>query len=301
VDRIVYVSRVDVHDARAPGSPRRSRLELARPDGSYPGWTVLVGRSGAGKSTLLREIAGAADGAAGGVTEDAEGGPGYQVAWSSESAPLCLHLAADRPGPGSEPPPAPIAADPELRDGLDPVEDRRVAALALELRQALLGRGADRHDPAVVLIDDVDVRLHPSWQQRLGFWLTRRFPRVQFIVATQSPYVCQAADPGGLIRLAGPREDYAAEVVGEELYQRIAYGSADDAALSALFGLESAYSERAERVRAELVALERALVRGQAGAEEEERHRELSRLLTSSTATRAEEISARRRTRRYPQ
>ncbi|MBR7837579.1 hypothetical protein KDL01_30145 [Actinospica durhamensis] len=110
--------------------------------------------------------------------------------------------------------------------------------------------------------------------------------------------MCQAADPGGLIRLFGPHAHYAAEVVGEELYHRVVYGSADDVALSELFGLDSAYSERAEAVRTELVELEHEIVRGRASAEEEERHRELSRLLTSSTATRADEIAVRLRRRR---
>ena len=48
----------------------------------------------------------------------------------------------------------------------------------------------------VVLIDEVDVHLHVSWQRSIGFWLKKHFPNVQFIVTTHSPFVCQAADPG---------------------------------------------------------------------------------------------------------
>jgi predicted ATP-binding protein involved in virulence len=41
----------------------------------------------------------------------------------------------------------------------------------------------------VVLIDEVDQHLHPSWQQRILADLTRTFPNVQFIVTTHSPQV----------------------------------------------------------------------------------------------------------------
>lgn len=46
--------------------------------------------------------------------------------------------------------------------------------------------------PGVVLIDEVDVHLHPTWQRDLGVWLTKCFPMVQFIVTTHSPIVCRA-------------------------------------------------------------------------------------------------------------
>lgn len=300
----MYLNRVDVPDARDPRRARRSRLEFARPDGGFAGWTVVVGRNQTGKSRLLAEIALAAGGSA---EAGQPGQPSYTVSWSGRGEPLCLHYAERRPADpaiaNSDVPEADSDQDldPGLMVGLDPVEDVRIASFALDLRQALRLRGADRDAAAVVLIDDVEAHLHPVWQRRIGPWLTSRFPRTQFIVTTHSPYVCQAADPGGLIRLLGPREHYAAEAVGPELYQRVVYGSADDAALSELFALDSAYSERAQGIRAELVELEREIVRGRASAAEEERHRELSRLLTSSTSARADEIAVRRRERRRDQ
>jgi len=41
----------------------------------------------------------------------------------------------------------------------------------------------------VVLIDEVDLHLHPSWQQRVLPDLCRTFPNIQFIVTTHSPQV----------------------------------------------------------------------------------------------------------------
>lgn len=54
----------------------------------------------------------------------------------------------------------------------------------------------------VVLIDEVDAHLHPTWQREIGFWFTRYFPKIQFIVTTHSPLVCQAAEKGSIFRLA---------------------------------------------------------------------------------------------------
>lgn len=46
-----------------------------------------------------------------------------------------------------------------------------------------------RETPGVVLIDEIDVHLHPSWQRRLFRDLTRTFPAVQFVCTTHSPQV----------------------------------------------------------------------------------------------------------------
>ena len=129
--------------------------------------------------------------------------------------------------------------------------------------------------PGVVLIDEIDVHLHVSWQQRIGFWLKRRFPRVQFIVASHSPFVCQAADPGGLIRLPAPGEFRTAEQVSADLHKRIVRGTADDAALSELFGLESTRSTETTELMHELAELEARIINGTASILEKRRFRVL--------------------------
>jgi predicted ATP-binding protein involved in virulence len=129
--------------------------------------------------------------------------------------------------------------------------------------------------PGVVLIDEIDVHLHVSWQQRIGFWLKRRFPRVQFIVASHSPFVCQAADPGGLIRLPAPGERRTAEKVSADLHKRIVRGTADDAALSELFGLESTRSAETTELMQELAELEARITKGTASPSDKRRFRAL--------------------------
>ncbi|MBC7274006.1 MAG: AAA family ATPase [Streptomyces sp.] len=148
-------------------------------------------------------------------------------------------------------------------------------------------------EPGVVLIDEVDAHLHVTWQRKIGDWLRAHFPNIQFIVTSHSPYICQAADEGALIQLPGPEEDRPPAVVPEDLYRRVVYGSADDAALSELFGLETPFSSRAEQQRQRLVELERKVYDRTATGQEKAEYKELSRLLTSSLQTRVAEVAAR--------
>ncbi|MEV5573968.1 AAA family ATPase [Spirillospora sp. NPDC052269] len=147
--------------------------------------------------------------------------------------------------------------------------------------------------PGVVLIDEVDAHLHVSWQKKIGGWLKTHFPKIQFIVTTHSPYICQSADPGGLIRLPGPDEQEPPRVVDEDLYHRVVYGSGDDAVLSELFGVETPYSAEAERLRRRLGDLEARVLDGQATEAEVEEFRALREILTSSLMARVDEVSAR--------
>lgn len=50
----------------------------------------------------------------------------------------------------------------------------------------------------VVLIDELDIHLHPRWQRRIAGWLREVFPRLQFFVATHSPLVAIGAGSAAL-------------------------------------------------------------------------------------------------------
>lgn len=45
---------------------------------------------------------------------------------------------------------------------------------------------------AIVMIDEVDLHLHPEWQRRVLADLLRVFPQAQFIVTTHSPYIVES-------------------------------------------------------------------------------------------------------------
>jgi predicted ATP-binding protein involved in virulence len=53
----------------------------------------------------------------------------------------------------------------------------------------------------VVLIDEIDAHLHPKWQREAGWKLPKLFPRIQFIVASHSPFIAMAAGKGALTLL----------------------------------------------------------------------------------------------------
>ncbi|GAA3220161.1 AAA family ATPase [Pseudonocardia petroleophila] len=147
----------------------------------------------------------------------------------------------------------------------------------------------------IVLIDEVDVHLHVSWQKKIGPWLVEHFPGIQFIVTTHSPYVCQTADEGGLIRLAGPNEKFAPHIVDEDLHRRVTMGSGDDAVMTELFGLDSPYSLDAERARRELSSLEAKMIRGEASEDDRIRLSNLVEEIEPSPLSRVQDISERSR------
>lgn len=63
-----------------------------------------------------------------------------------------------------------------------------------------LGERSVIDTPGVVLIDEVDMHLHPSWQQTILLDLQQAFPNIQFIVTTHSPQVLSSV-PAETIRI----------------------------------------------------------------------------------------------------
>jgi len=131
--------------------------------------------------------------------------------------------------------------------------------------------------PGVVLIDEVDVHLHPNWQRAIGPWLCRLFPEVQFIVTTHSPFVCQEAT--SIWRLPDPgTDDEFKRVTGEEL-TRLKYGDATLALETHAFGLEQNRSDRAKKLLTELATLNLKASSKQLSPEEAQRRTELKAYL----------------------
>lgn len=53
----------------------------------------------------------------------------------------------------------------------------------------------------IVLIDEIDLHLHPKWQRQIIPILLKTFPLVQFVVTTHSPFVLQSAKYDQRIRI----------------------------------------------------------------------------------------------------
>jgi predicted ATP-binding protein involved in virulence len=56
-------------------------------------------------------------------------------------------------------------------------------------------------EPAVLLIDEIDLHLHPHWQRTIVSHLSAIFPKTQFIVTTHSPFVIQSMEKVNLYTL----------------------------------------------------------------------------------------------------
>ena len=71
--------------------------------------------------------------------------------------------------------------------------------------------------PAIVLIDEIDAHLHPSWQQKIIGMLTSRFPNVQFIISGHSPLIVAGCDRKEVAVLRRPRatDRFEVEVVDQ--------------------------------------------------------------------------------------
>ncbi|TAK29941.1 MAG: hypothetical protein EPO40_08965 [Myxococcaceae bacterium] len=135
---------------------------------------------------------------------------------------------------------AEVPAD-DLSDGY-----RAVLSLALDLlRHLAVGRTPEdlftEHDQqltvaveGVVIIDEIDAHLHPTWQQSVGPWFVKRFPRVQFIVATHSAIVCQSADSVLLLPTPGTHDE--PRMLTETELLRLRYGDLIDAYGTGVFG-----------------------------------------------------------------
>ena len=98
------------------------------------------------------------------------------------------------------------AAWSELSDGYHAF----IALVADLARRAVMLNEFDGADAAarvegVVLIDELDLHLHPRWQRVALAGLRRAFPRLQLVVSTHSPQVLSGAENRQVRRLVGGR------------------------------------------------------------------------------------------------
>lgn len=102
-------------------------------------------------------------------------------------------------------------------------------------------------EPAIVIVDEIDLHLHPKWQRTVKRDLTLSFPNVQFIATAHSPLMAQTSLDANLVVLR--RTGDSVEIVNEP--EVIADWRLDQIVTSELFGLRSARPPEVERVLAE--------------------------------------------------
>jgi energy-coupling factor transporter ATP-binding protein EcfA2 len=127
---------------------------------------------------------------------------------------------------------------------------RSVIALSGDLIWRLLQAFPDLDDPTqasgVVLIDELDIHLHPTWQKQIAGWLMEVFPNLQFFVATHSPFIAIGA---GKDSLTLHLENSAGDIKITRSPDLSAY-DVDRALRSPAFGLDSTFSPQTdEKIR----------------------------------------------------
>ena len=66
-----------------------------------------------------------------------------------------------------------------------------------------LGKDVIRKSQGVVLIDEIDMHLHPKWQRGIVESLKLTFPNMQFIATTHSPFIVQSLKADEVVNLDG--------------------------------------------------------------------------------------------------
>jgi len=78
----------------------------------------------------------------------------------------------------------------------------------IAVRTVTLNPQYDKEAPTkttgIVLIDEIDLHLHPKWQRIFVEALATSFPKVQFIATTHSPFIIQGMRKGKVINLDKP-------------------------------------------------------------------------------------------------
>lgn len=139
--------------------------------------------------------------------------------------------------------------------------------------------------PGVVVIDEIDAHLHPTWQTRIGQWFVKCFPKMQFIVTTHSPLICRAAANGTIYRLVTPGSDEpSGEITGIER-DRLIYGNILDAYATEAFGDDVTQSEEAREKLKVLISLNARFAFGKLSKAEETEMWRLRKIFTTDVTT----------------
>lgn len=79
----------------------------------------------------------------------------------------------------------------------------------------------------IIVIDELDIHLHPGWQRTVISALTSAFPKIQFIAASHSPQIIGALKPEEILLLTD----------GEAQHPRVSYGLDSSRVLEEIMGV----------------------------------------------------------------
>lgn len=167
---------------------------------------------------------------------------------------------------------------------------KTMVAWTVDLAARMFKRYPEKEDPlaepAIVLVDEIDLHLHPKWQRKIFDHLSENFPNTQFIVTAHSPLIVQSAPQDANIVLLRKEGDH---VVIDNDIKSVYNWRLDQIMSSDLFDIESRGPET-EKWLAERKLL---LQKNKLSSDEFERLKELNRKAnTLPTADNPEDIEA---------
>lgn len=132
----------------------------------------------------------------------------------------------------------------QLSDG-----EKGLLAMIGDLARRLAMASSFGKDPlkgeAIVLIDQIELHLHPEWQRKIIPALKRTFPNCQFIITTHSPQVLSHVQPENIYILESTTEGITARK------PEISYGRDSNSILEDVMGV----SERPQEIKADILKL----------------------------------------------
>lgn len=144
--------------------------------------------------------------------------------------------------------------DEHLRDGqsreirLELMSDgfRNVTAMVADIASRMAEANPDSEqpldEPGIILIDEVDLHLHPNWQRTILSQLCETFRGVQFIVTTHSPVVLLGATD--LIQVVKMGDG----IIDSETDTSYDYYNVGQLLLSPMFGIRRTYSAKWDKM-----------------------------------------------------
>ena len=156
-----------------------------------------------------------------------------RVSYDSDFEEPIVEFEADCAGGG-------IRAFSALSDGFQNILGigLDLALRAIQLNPQLGGQVFEQ-TTGVVLIDEVDQHLHPTWQRAIPKGLRDAFPKVQFILATHSPLVAMGAAPYAKIIRLRTGDDGA---IAETLDPKVLGPTVDEALRGEAFEVATTWS-----------------------------------------------------------
>ena len=113
----------------------------------------------------------------------------------------------------------------------------------------------------LLLLDEVDIHLHPAWQRKVLPLVQRVFPNAQIIASTHSPFVVTSVDDARIITLGFRGQS---SVVTDVTAPQI--GVSYTAVLRSIFGIDSEFDIDTEQTLAKFHAARQRLLTGDAAA-----------------------------------